>query len=145
MDVNALELVVTDADLAALVEKHVPADLSIEDLKVTIRPEGICMQGSYPMLVRVNFECWWTAEVSAGKIRCAISKLKALGMPAMVFKSAIIKVLGDFAKNEFWRAIDGETVVLDPEFLLARDVLPGHLNLKSIALGEGTATVLAGR
>jgi hypothetical protein len=145
MDVNALELVLTDADLAALVEKHVPADLSIEDLKVTIRPEGLCMQGSYSLLVRVNFECWWIAEVSAGKIRCTISKLKAMGMPAMVFKSAIIKVLADFAKNEFWMAVKGETVVLDPEYLLARYLAPGHLNLKSIVLGEGTATVLAGR
>jgi hypothetical protein len=144
MDVNALELVLTDADLAALIEKHVPPDLSIENLKVAFRPEGLCMTGSYPMLVNVNFECWWTATVTAGKIRCAITKLKAMGMPAMVFKSAIIKVLESFAKDEFWISIDGETVVLDPEFLLARYVAPGHLNLKSIAIGDGTATVLAG-
>ncbi|HEX3315275.1 MAG TPA: hypothetical protein VHR72_10315 [Gemmataceae bacterium] len=145
MDVNALELVLTDADLAALISKHAPADLTVEDLKVVFRPEGICVTGSYPMLVRVNFECWWTAEVTAGKVRCMISKLKAMGMPAMVFKSAVVKVLESFAKDEFWIAIDGETVVLDPEFLLARYVAPGHLNLKAIALGEGTATVTSGR
>ena len=54
-------------------------------------------------------------------------------------------MLEGLAKDEFWIAIDGETVVLDPEFLLARYVAPGHLNLKSIVLGEGTATVTAGR
>ena len=145
MDVNALELVLTDADLAALIEKHAPADLTVEDLKVTFRPEGICVTGSYPMLVHVNFECWWTAEVVAGKIRCAISKLKAMGMPAMVFKSAVLKVLEGFAKDEFWIAIAGEEVVLDPEYLLARYLSPGHLNLKAITLGDGTATVTAGR
>ncbi len=145
MELNALELVLTDADLAALIEKHAPADLPIEDLKVTLRPEGVCVQGAYPMLVRVNFECLWTVAIAAGKVRCSIAKLKAMGMPAMVFKSAVLKVLEGVAKDEFWIAIDGEQVVLDPEFLLARYLAPGHLNLKGIALGDGTATVTAGR
>src|SRR5262245_1584449 len=105
MELHALDLLLTDADLAALIATHSPADLPIEDLKVTLRPEGVCVQGSYPMLVRVNFECWWTVEVAAGKIRCAIAKLKAMGMPAMVFKSAVLKVLEGIAKDEFWIAI----------------------------------------
>ena len=100
MEINALELILTDADLAALIEKHSPPDLPIEDLKVTFRPEGVCVQGSYPMLVRVNFECWWTVEAADGKVRCAIAKLKAMGMPAMVFKSAVLKVLEGVAKDE---------------------------------------------
>jgi hypothetical protein len=145
MDVNALDLRLADADLAAIIAKHSPAELSIEDLTVTLKPEGVCVRGSYPMLVSVNFECWWTVEVAAGKVRCTIAKLKAMGMPAMVFKSAVLKVLEEVAKDEFWIAIDGEHVVLDPEFLLAKYVAPGHLNLKSITLGEGTATVIAGK
>jgi hypothetical protein len=145
MEINALELVLNDADLVAAIAKHSPPDLPIEDLKVTLRPEGICVHGSYPMLVRVNFECWWTVAVTDGKVRCSIAKLKAMGMPAMVFKSAVLKVLEGVAKDEYWIKVDGEQVVLDPEFLLAKYLAPGHLNLKGIVLGEGTATVTAGR
>jgi hypothetical protein len=145
MEVHVLELHLTDADLQTLVQKHLPSDLPVEDLRIYFTAEGVQVRGTYPLLVNVGFECAWQVEVAQGKLRGKLARMKALGMPAMVFKSAVMKALEVFAKDEYWLAVEGEHVVIDPEYLLSRYALPGRLNLRSIRFQDTEAFISAGR
>ena len=144
MEVQSLTLQVADADLDALAAKLLPPDSPIEDLRIRLKPEGACVSGMYPLLVNVSFECWWTVTVENGKAIAKIARLKAFGMPATVFKSAVLKSLETLAKDEFWIAVKGDEVQLDLEAFLSRHACPAKLNLRRISFQEGFAIVEAG-
>src|SRR3954453_3398633 len=114
MEVHALELHLTEDDLNTLIGRLVPADSPVEDLRVQLKPDAVCVRGVYPLLVNVSFECWWQADVSQGKVRCRITQLRAMGMPGMVLKSAVLKALESAARREYWLAVHGEEIHIDP-------------------------------
>jgi hypothetical protein len=144
MDVRALTLHIGDADLNALAAKLLPADSPLEDVRVQVRPEGICVKGVYPLLVSVSFESWWSVGVVNGKVSANMTRLKAFGMPAMVFKSAVLKALQDLSAREYWFEVQGDEVHLDIEYLLARYACQTRLSLRSVRCGEGVIVVEAG-
>jgi hypothetical protein len=95
-------------------------------------------------LVNVSFESWWAVGVSNGKVTANITRLKAFGMPAMVFKSAILKAIQELSAREYWFEVSGEEVHLDFEFLASRYACPARLNLRSVVCGDGIIVVEAG-
>ncbi len=145
MDVHALKMIIADADLNALAAKLMPPDSPLENVSIQVRPEGICVKGVYPLLVNVSFESWWQVGVAHGKVTANMTKLKAFGMPAMVFKSAVLKTLHELSAKERWFEVKGEDVHLDLEFLLSRHACPARLNLRSVVCGDGIIVVEAGK
>lgn len=145
MEVHTLKLLIVEADLNSLAAKFLPADTPLEDVSFHIRPEGICVKGVYPLLVNVAFESWWQLGVDSGKVSANMTKLKAFGMPAMVFKSAVLKVLQEISAREFWFEVKGEEVHIDVESSLTRFACPSRVYLRQITCGDGIATVEAGR
>ena len=145
MEVLALELHLTADDLNAVVRKVLPPDSPVEDLQVMLAAGTVGVRGVYPLLVNVSFECWWEADVAQGKVRCRLTQLKAMGMPGMVFKSAVLRALQSAAKREYWLDVRGDEVHIDPEYLLARHLLPGKLNLKALQVNDGSLVLKAGR
>jgi hypothetical protein len=145
MEVHVLTLHVAETDLDALAAKLLPPDAPLEDVSFQIRPEGICVKGVYPLLVNVAFESWWQIRVENGKVSANMSKLKAFGMPAMVFKSAVLKSLHELSAREYWFEVKGEEVHLDIDYLLSRFACPGRMHLRSIVCGTGIVVVEAGK
>ena len=145
MEVRALTLHIADADLNSLVAKWLPSSSPLEDVSVQIRPEGICVKGVYPLLVNVSFESWWVLGVVIGKVSANLAKLKAFGMPAMVFKSAVLKSLQELSAREYWFEVQGDEVHLDMEYLLGRHVGPARIHLRSLLCREGLLVVEAGK
>ncbi len=145
MQVLALTMHIADADLNALAAKLIPPDSPLEDVSIQIRPEGICVKGVYPLLVNVSFESWWQVGVEQGKVTANMTRLKAFGMPGMVFKSAVLKALQQISAQEVWIEVKGEDVHLDFEYLLTRYACPTQLFLRSVACGEGMVVVEANK
>jgi len=145
MEVRALTLHIADADLNSLVAKLLPPDSPLEDVSLQVRPEGVCVKGVYPLLVNVSFECWWVIGETNGKVSANLSKLKAFGMPAMVFKSAVLKALHELSARDNWFEVKGEEVYLDIEYLLGRYACQTRLNLRSVMCGDGVMVVEASK
>jgi hypothetical protein len=145
MEVLSLNLKIVEADLNALAAKLLPPDTPIEDVAFLIRPEGICVKGVYPLLVNVAFESWWALDVEEGKVTANMTKLKAFGMPAMVFKSAVLKVLEELSAREVWFEVKGEKVHVDIETSLGRYACPSRLYLRRIACADGIVIIEAGK
>lgn len=145
MEVHLLRLEIGDADLSSLIARHLPDDGPLENVAVRIQPGGLFITGVYPILVNVAFESWWRLGVEGGKVWADLTRLKAFGMPAMVFKSAILKAIEDISGQWLWIEIRGERIHVDVEAALGRHAIPGRVHLRRLDCGDGTLLIEAGK
>jgi hypothetical protein len=144
MELQALKLLVTEQDLNALLKKYLPADQPLENVTIRIAPEGIYVSGEYPLFVRVAFETLWAPDIQAGKVIARLEGLKAMGLPATLFKSAVMKVIEDAVEKENWLTFDGDAVVADVDRLLAGEGIKVKTNLRAVRCQAGTLLIEAG-
>lgn len=144
MEIHVLKATVTEKDLSELVRRKVPKDLPVEDLQVRLGPEGVYLEGMYPLFVNVTFETLWELSVQTGLVRARLAKFKALGIPANIFKSAIMKLLEDAVRQEKSMSLAGDVVLLDLDHLLGRQGVTGRTNLRGITCLLGELVIEAG-
>jgi hypothetical protein len=144
MEIQALKLLVTDQDLTQLITKFLSADQPLENLKIRVAPEGVYVSGDYPLFVRVAFETLWEPGIQAGKASARLASLKAMGLPAMVFKGAVIKAIEEAVQKETWLAFDVDTISVDMDQLLAKEGLTARTNLRAIHCLAGALLIEAG-
>lgn len=145
MEIHALNLVLTEQDLNGLVGKHLPANQPVEDLHVAITPRGVTVTGVYPLFINVRFETRWELRVENNGVAARLGHFKAMGVPGNIFKSAIMKVIEDLAREEPWLRRDGDCLWIDVEAAIVKFALPARLNLKQIDCQAGQLLVFAGK
>jgi hypothetical protein len=144
MEIRSLRLIVTDEDINSLVRKYLPDDLPIEDLRLTIEPHGITISGVYPLFLQVRFETQWDISVAAGMLRCRLANFHALGVPANIFKSAIVKIIEDLVKEEPWLRREDDALLVDIDRAIAQYALPARTNLSRVECQAGQLTLFSG-
>jgi hypothetical protein len=141
MEIQALRLLVTEKDLNDLLAQHLPDDQPLENLSVRVAPEGVTVSGEYPLFVRVAFETLWEPGTQAGKVTARLTGLKAMGLPATVFKGTVLKAIEEAVHQEDWLAFDGDTIVVDVDRLLAREGIPAKTNLSAVRCQVGLLVI----
>lgn len=144
MEIQALRLVITEQDVNALVQKHLPPDQPVENVHIRLAPEGAYVRGVYPLFINVSFETLWELGVQEGKVSARLANLRALGVPGNVFKSAIVKLIADAAQGEDWLLFEKDTVLVDVERLLLKEGITIRMNLKRIVCETGQVVIEAG-
>src|SRR5262249_14070561 len=144
MEIQALRVLITEDDLNSLLKEYGPKDVPLEELRLRISPEGIVVTGVYPLLVNISFETVWELSVRDGKACARLAKLKALGMPGNIFRSALLKLLGDAARTEPWLQIDGDSVVVDVDRALLAEGLRAKSNLTGFVCRDGELVIEGG-
>jgi hypothetical protein len=132
MEIQALTLLITEQDLNELLGRYLPADSGLENVQIRIAPEGVHVTGEYPVLVRVGFETLWELEARTGKVHARLVGLKAMGLPAAVFKGAVLKAIEEAVQSEAWLAFDNDTMVVDVDRLLAERGIQAKTNLNAV-------------
>ena len=143
MEIHALKLSFTEADLNALLRKHVPAEQPIEDLTVRLSPDGLTVTGVYPLFINVHFETLWKIGVEGGLITARLEHFKAMGVPGNIFKSAIVKMIEDAARGEDWLRIQADTIWADLDRCIAKYAFPAQTHLTSVECQAGQITIQA--
>jgi hypothetical protein len=141
MEIQALKLLITDQDLNELLDRYLPADSSLENLQIGIAPEGVYIRGEYPLLVRVGFETLWELEAQAGKVHARLAGLKAMGLPATVFKNAVLKAIEEAVQNENWLAFQNDTMMIDVDRLLTEKGIKARTNLNNVCCLPGEVII----
>jgi hypothetical protein len=144
MEIQKLQVLVTDQDLNDLAAKHIPEGVAIEDLEIRILPEGIRVKGVYQVFVPVSFEALWEMGVDQGRVTARLANFRTLGMPTNVLKSLIMNLVGDAAKKEPWLKVEGDTVRADVDGFLTMQGLKMASRLSAINCEAGRLTVLGG-
>jgi hypothetical protein len=145
MEILQLALVLTDQDLNQLARKHLPKDFSVENLQFQLSPEGIHVMGEFPLFVPVSFSTLWQLGVRESKVIARLERINAFGLPVTVFRSMILKMIGDSVRKLKWLEHNDEVVIVDVDQLAAKEGVPLSSNLRSIECQVGTMMVRAGR
>jgi hypothetical protein len=143
MEIKQLALIVTDQDLNQIARRHLPKDFPVADLEIRITPEGMHIQGKYPLLVHVPFETLWELEVVSGKINAKLAKAKALGLPVTVFINMFMKLIHDAFLNEPWLDQEQKMLIIDVEKLLEEEGFNIRMNLRNVHASVGRLFVEA--
>ena len=144
MELHALRLSLTEQDLNVLLQKYLPKDAEVEDLRVKLAENAIHVSGVYPFFFPVRFETIWEVGVENGHLSARLASFKAMGVPGNIFKSAVVKVVEDVARQEQWIRIVGDRFLADLELGCSKYAVTAHLHLKSIVIRPGTLFVDAG-
>lgn len=144
MELHALKLSLTEQDLNDLLRKYLPKDLDIDDLRIKFSDQGIHVSGIYPFFIPVRFETIWEVGVETGHASARLASFKAMGVPGNIFKSAVVKIVEDIAKQENWIRIVGDRFLADVESGCSKYAVLAHLHLKSIQVTPGSLILEAG-
>jgi hypothetical protein len=144
MEIHRLHLTLTEQDLNDLAQRHMPADVGIEELEIAIKPEGVRIKGVYPVFMPVTFEALWELGVTKGRASAKLINFRTMGMPVNVLKSLIMNLVADAAKKERWLEVQGDFVLADVDALLKENGLTAQTRLTSIRCSPGSIIVEAG-
>ena len=144
MELHALRLSLTEQDLNDLIRKYMPKNVDVEDLRVKFADKLIHVTGIYPFFFPVRFETIWEVGVENGHAAARLASFKAMGVPGNIFKSAVVKVVEDLAKQENWIRIVGDRFLADLELGCSKYAVLAHLHLKSITVQPGMMMLEAG-
>ena len=145
MDIQALKLVVTEADANQLVSEFAPKDLEIDKLQLRFTPEGVRVSGEMPALMfRVSFETLWELSLDAGRVLARLHTLKVAGIPAGKLRGILLKMVRDAVAKHPGITVENEVVCVDPNAILRAHVLPLTIRLTALTCAAGSVLVEAG-
>jgi hypothetical protein len=92
----------------------------------------------------VRFETIWEVGVEAGHASARLASFKAMGVPGNIFKSTVVKIVEDVARQENWIRIVGDRFLADLEVGFSKYAVVAQLHLKSITVRPGALVLEAG-
>lgn len=143
LELNAIELTVTDGDLSALIDKYVRGDdLPVSGLDAQIGADGVIVRGKYQAaFLKGSFEATISLVADAQVVIATLADLKALGPVGNMFKgmltSALQMKLGDIPGVSG----DKDAIRFDLARLLADRGLAAEFAVLEIRCAPGRCTV----
>jgi hypothetical protein len=144
MELHELRLSLTEQDLNDLLRKYLPKDVEIDDLRVRLIDNAIHISGLYPFFIPVRFETAWEVGVESGHVSARLGSFRAMGVPGNIFKSAVVKIVEDIARQEHWIRIVGDRFLADLELGCSKYAVVAHLHLRSLQIRPGVLLLEAG-
>jgi hypothetical protein len=138
MEIHALEVRLTDADVADLAQRAVRDHDQLSDLRIRISSEGVHVSGTLHLMLRVPFETLWALSIRSGTLAVTLADLKAGGFPAGMLKGVLMSMIESEVEREPGVTVDGHTVVLDADRMIAAQGIQIHTNLAGVACQTGT-------
>jgi hypothetical protein len=144
MDIQALTLHITESDLAQILDRYLPDEGPLEDVRVGLRPEGVLVQGSYHTpLGKMSFETLWSLAVSGCIVQARLETIRVAGLPAGLLRGVLLKTLRDVAGSQPGVGVDGEVVEVDLVQAAQARGVPLRINLTAVRCSAGSLVVEA--
>jgi hypothetical protein len=145
MDIQTLQLHVTESDLNQIIARYLPEDGPIEDPRVRLQPEGVLVQGSYPTpLGKMSFETLWSLAASGSTVQARLETLKVAGLPARMLRGVLLKTLRDSAASQPGIRVEGEVVEVDLAEAAHAQGIPLKVKLTAVRCSAASLVVEAG-
>ena len=144
MEITQLRASVTEDDLNEILKRHLPRGLPVQDIKIGIAPQGIVIQGVYPMFVNVAFETLWEPTIQQGRLALQLTQFKAMGMGGNMFKGAVLKQIAEAVQGKDFIGMVGDTLILDLDLLLQKSGVTAKTNLTRMGCEAGRLVLEAG-
>src|SRR5262245_13710283 len=121
MEIQALRVRVTDADLAVLMRELLAEREALESVQARFLPEGVQVQGEYPtgFGFKVPFETLWQLTTAGADVQLRLELIKVAGFPAAMLRGALFRMIRDATEEQPAIRVEDETVLLDVPALAA--------------------------
>ena len=95
LELNAIELTITDGDLRAIIDKYVCSDdLPVSDLDARVGDDGVIVSGKYQAaFLKGSFEATISLAADGQVVAATLADLKALGPVGNMFKGMLMSTL----------------------------------------------------
>lgn len=146
MEIRKLELHLSDDDLAAALAHAVEGQDDVEDLDVSIKPEGVVLKGTYPTPfgMKVPFETTWEVTPAGTTVRARLANLKVAGMPGGILRGALLRLVKDQAEELKGVTVEGDAVTVDLAAAAKPYKVDVRVNVTAVRLSVGVMVVEAG-
>ena len=141
MEIQALRALIPEDMLTRLATEALPPDVKVKDLRVHLKPEGAQITGAYEMFFAVPFETLWELSVRDGKILARLGNLKVARLGAGMVKGVLLGILADAAKQIDGLQLDGDTLAVDVDRILASRGYQVRTNLKTVQCQAGSLLI----
>jgi hypothetical protein len=141
MEIQALRALIPEAMLTRIATEALPADVKIKDVRVRLAPEGVHITGTYEMFFAVPFETLWELSVRDGKILARLANVKVARLGAGMVKGVLLGIMADAARKIDGMQLDGDTLVLDVDRILAGRGYTVRTNLKKVECQAGSLLI----
>ena len=143
LELNAIELTITDDDLRAVIDKYVCADdLPVSNLDAQIVADGVIVRGKYQAsFLKGSFEATISLAVDGQVVAAALADLKALGPVGNMFKGTLMSVLQKNLYGISGISGDKDTIRFDVSRLLADRGFVAEVGTLEIRCSPGRLTV----
>lgn len=142
MEIQALRLFASEADLNELACRIVPRSDIIHDLRISVVPAGIRISGTYQTVIRIPFETLWQISIDDGKIAARLDRLKAGPLSLGMIKSYLLDAI---ASETPALEIRGDTLLFDVDSIVQEKGLRLRTNLTSIRCDYGALIIESAR
>jgi hypothetical protein len=146
MEIQALKLLVTDADLAAVIRERLSGLEGVEGVQAHILPEGVQVQGEYPtgFGFKVPFETVWGLSAAAADVQARLNSIKVAGIPGNMLRGALMRMIRDAAEGQPGVRVEEEAVRINVAALAAAHGAELGVNFTEVRLSVGALVVEAG-
>ena len=143
MELNAIELTVTDGDLRAILGKYVCCDeLPVSDLEARIGDDGVIVSGKYQAaFLKGAFEATVALRADGQVVLATIADIKALGPVGNLFKGMLMSTLQTKLGDIPGISGDDDAIKCDLAMLLSDRGFAAKLGALEIGCAPGRLTV----
>jgi hypothetical protein len=146
MEIQALKLLITDADLAALATRALAGSETIEELQARLTPEGVVLSGKYPTsFFKVSFETVWRVSATGPEIHVKLETIRVAGLPAKLLRGALMKTVRDKVEGEAGVRVEDDTVIIHVSDAARAHGAEVTVNFTAVRMSIGAAVVEAGQ
>lgn len=119
MEIQALQLLLTEDDINAILARYIPADQPLRDVQVQVTPEGVVVAGAYPTpFFRASFQTRWVLGIREGRLTAQLADLQVARVPIGIVRGMLLEMLAETLTQVDGIQIDDDTLVVDVERLV---------------------------
>ena len=146
MEIQALNLVLREEELAELIRDRLQEGEGVENLGFRLTPEGIHLSGEYPtgFGFKVAFETLWELRPEGPLLFLLLSSVKVGGLPADLLRGMLLGSLGDMASAYPGVQLEEERLMVDVPTLARSQGVELVISFTSVEMGPGHIRILAG-
>jgi len=145
MEIQSLKVFVTEDEANDLLARVLPDAEPLEELRVRLTPEGVVVQGSYPaMMFKTSFETLWEVTAAGPELVARLVNVKIAGLPATLFKGALLRMIRDAVANQPGVRVQEEAVRVHVEELARHQGLPLRVRFSAVRCSIASLVLEAG-
>ncbi len=138
MNLNRIELTLTEADLNALIDRFAPREGRVTRLHIDLREGLLVVTGQVRVILNVPFEVTLRLDAEDSRISAQLVSIKPMRLVTEPFKETILDKIAERLPGAEHR---GDALYFDLNTLIQSRGLGGEIRMLSLRTAEGAVTL----